>query len=93
MPLLNRKYKEDKVSVDKILQSHNRKKEWEKQVLENLKLISGVMAVSINAEFGFGTKRINKLVKRMAINMECIAERRLSEEDVYRWCENKKIKT
>jgi hypothetical protein len=57
-----------------------------------VKVMSAVMAISLNDEYGFGTNRIQKLLDKMKSQLECIEHNTVNINDIYTWCENKNIR-
>jgi hypothetical protein len=57
-----------------------------------VKVMSAVMAISLNDEYGFGTTRIQKLLDRMKSQLECIERNTVDINDIYKWCDDKAIR-
>jgi hypothetical protein len=59
---------------------------------EAIKVMTAIMAISLNNEFDFGTKRIQKLIDRMSNQFACILDGTVSVEDILDWCKENNIK-
>ena len=58
---------------------------------EAVQVMTAIMAISLNNEYGFSTKRIQRLIDRMRLQFERIAEKTLEPEDLMKWCEEHNI--
>ena len=56
-----------------------------------IRLMIGVMALSLNNEYKYGKKRTNRLINRMTKDMACVHDGHLSQEDIFEWCKEKQI--
>lgn len=54
-------------------------------------IMTCVFAIALNNEYGFGTTRINRILSRVKLQLECINDGHLSAGDIKRWCEENKI--
>lgn len=57
-----------------------------------VKVITAIMAISLNDEYNFGTTRIQKLIERMRSQLECVQQETVDINDIYKWCDDKAIK-
>lgn len=57
-----------------------------------VKVITAIMAISLNDEYNFGTTRIQKLIERMRSQLECVQQETVDIKDIYKWCDDKAIK-
>jgi hypothetical protein len=94
---MNQAMKRQGISYNKIVAENKLKNMLETQRIETIRdtinLIVGIMAISLNNEFGFSTKRINKLIRRMFLQLECIKspDNELTRKDVEQWCKENDI--
>lgn len=52
-------------------------------------------ALVLNSEFGFGTERINRVIERVKLQIDCLRDEKitgLTPKDIQEWCDEKKIK-
>ena len=62
-----------------------------KATREAVRVMTATMAMALNNEYGFGTKRVQRTIDRMRLQFECISSNTLSTEDLLDWCESKNI--
>lgn len=81
-PVLNVKESKIRQELEKLSSS---------TVREAAKMASALFALVLNSEYGFGKKRIDKVLERVNYQMECVLSGHLSGKDIYGWCEEKKL--
>jgi len=54
-------------------------------------VMTSVFAMALNNEYGFGTQRINKLIQRVRLQLECISGGLVTAADIRHWCFENKI--
>jgi hypothetical protein len=60
-------------------------------ILSTFEVVMRIMALAINSEEGWGTKRTQRLIDRIMQQFECITSGTLSGEDIIEFCNEKKI--
>ncbi len=58
---------------------------------EALMKITYMIAQTLNDEFDFGSKRINRFLQRLFYKADCVVEGLVSIDDIKKWCEENKI--
>jgi len=61
-------------------------------IKSTLKLLFPIIALSLHDKFGFGEKRINKIIDKIKLQFDCINSNHLSFEDLKNECEKFNIK-
>lgn len=60
-------------------------------IISTFEIIMRLMAISINAEEGWGTKRTQRLIDRIMLQFDCIISGTLSGKEVIQYCNEKNI--
>lgn len=61
-------------------------------IKHTLKLLFPMIALSLHDEFGFGEKRVNKILDKIKLQFDCINSKHVTFEDLKNECEKFNIK-
>ena len=63
----------------------------DQSILSTFEIVMRIMAIAINAEEGWGTKRTQRLIDRIMLQFECITSGTLSASDLIQFCNEKNL--